>query len=163
MKLHGFHGNSLCDLKLRLHYNELAQRTATVWRYLTFVDLRCYTLKKSDECDHWGLTHRTENEFQTTPERTDNVLVANDKRVSTTPQRTPNVLRVLSAWPLRTLCEQCAYRLWDLIMSGWVWGSSCDLWNTNDMFSLRDRLRTYTVFTKDKCFYLSYYQITIKS
>ena len=39
-------------LKLRLHYNELAQRTATVWRYLTFGDIRCYTLKKSDECDH---------------------------------------------------------------------------------------------------------------
>ena len=38
--------------KLRLHYNELAQRTATVWRYLTFGDIRCYTLKKSDECDH---------------------------------------------------------------------------------------------------------------
>ena len=39
-------------LKLRLHYNELAQRTATVLRYLTFGDIRCYTLKKSDECDH---------------------------------------------------------------------------------------------------------------
>ena len=39
-------------VKLRLHYNELAQRTATVWRYLTFGDIRCYTLKKSDECDH---------------------------------------------------------------------------------------------------------------
>ena len=39
-------------LKLRLHYNELAKRTATVWRYLTFGDIRCYTLKKSDECDH---------------------------------------------------------------------------------------------------------------
>ena len=39
-------------LKLRLHFNELAQRTATVWRYLTFGDIRCYTLKKSDECDH---------------------------------------------------------------------------------------------------------------
>ena len=39
-------------VKLRLHYNELAQRTATVWRYLTFVDLRWYTLKKSAECDH---------------------------------------------------------------------------------------------------------------
>ena len=39
-------------LKLRLHYNELAQRTATIWRYLTFGDIRCYTLKKSDECDH---------------------------------------------------------------------------------------------------------------
>ena len=39
-------------LKLRLHYNELAQRTGTVWRYLTFGDIRCYTLKKSDECDH---------------------------------------------------------------------------------------------------------------
>ena len=39
-------------LKLRLHYNELAQRTATVLRYLTFVDIRWYTLKKSDECDH---------------------------------------------------------------------------------------------------------------
>ena len=68
-------------LKLRLYYNELAQRTATVWRYLTFGDIRCYTLKKSDECDHWGLTYRTENEFQTTPERTHNVLVASDKRV----------------------------------------------------------------------------------
>ena len=98
-------------LKLRLHYNELAQRTATVWRYLTVVAIRWYTLKKSDEYDHWGLTYRTENEFQTTPERTHNILVANDKRVSTTPQRTPNVLRVLSACPLRTLCEQCAYRL----------------------------------------------------
>ena len=42
----------LLVLKLRLHYNELAQRTATVWRYLTFGDIRCYTLKKSDECDH---------------------------------------------------------------------------------------------------------------
>ena len=113
--------------KLRLHYNELAQRTATVWRYLTFGDIRCYTLKKSDEFDHWGLTYWIENEFQTTPERTHNVLVANDKRVSTTPQRTPNVLRVLAACPLRTLCEQCAYKLWDLIMSGWVWGSSFDL------------------------------------
>ena len=92
-------------LKLRLHYNELAQRTATVSRYLTFVDIRWYALKKSDECDHLGLTHRAENEFQTTPERTHNVVVANDKRVSTTPQRTPNVLRVLSACPLRTLCE----------------------------------------------------------
>ena len=40
------------SIKLRLHYNELAQRTATVWRYLTFGDIRCYTLKKSDECDH---------------------------------------------------------------------------------------------------------------
>ena len=39
-------------IKLRLHYNELAQRTATVWRYLTFGDIWCYTLKKSDECDH---------------------------------------------------------------------------------------------------------------
>ena len=39
-------------IKLRLHYNELAQRTATVWRYFTFGDIRCYTLKKSDECDH---------------------------------------------------------------------------------------------------------------
>ena len=29
------------DVKLRLHYNELAQRTATVWRYLTFGDIRC--------------------------------------------------------------------------------------------------------------------------
>ena len=38
------------QLKQRLHYNELAQRTATVWRYLTFGDIRCYTLKKSDEC-----------------------------------------------------------------------------------------------------------------
>ena len=98
-------------IKLRLHYNELAQRTATVCRYLTFVNIRWYTLKKSDECDHLGLTYRTENEYQTTPERTHNELVANDKRVSTTPQRTPNVLRVLSAFPLRTLCEQCAYRL----------------------------------------------------
>ena len=49
-----FHDVSLHGLKvkLRLHYNELAQRTATVWRYLTFGDIRCYTLKKSDECDH---------------------------------------------------------------------------------------------------------------
>ena len=39
------------SIKLRLHYNELAQRTATVWRYLTFVGIRWYTLKKSDECD----------------------------------------------------------------------------------------------------------------
>ena len=43
---------TICNFKLRLHYNELAQRTATVWRYLTFGDIRCYTLKKSDECDH---------------------------------------------------------------------------------------------------------------
>ena len=45
-------GTSAQFVKLRLHYNELAQRTATVWRYLTFGDIRCYTLKKSDECDH---------------------------------------------------------------------------------------------------------------
>ena len=96
----GSRGMFTLSLKLRLHYNELAQRTAA------FVDIRWYTLKKSDECDHLGLTYRTETEFQTTPERTHNVLVANDKRVSTNPQRTPNVLRVLSACPLRTLCVQ---------------------------------------------------------
>ena len=39
-------------LKLHLHYNELARRTATVWRYLTYGEIRCYTLEKSDECDH---------------------------------------------------------------------------------------------------------------
>ena len=27
-------------LKLRLHYNELAQRTPTVWRYFAFADIR---------------------------------------------------------------------------------------------------------------------------
>ena len=32
-------------VKLRLHYNELAQRTATVWRYLIFVVIRWYTLR----------------------------------------------------------------------------------------------------------------------
>ena len=73
---------------------------------LTFVDMRWYTLKKSDECDHWGLKYRTENKFQTTSERTHNVLVANYKRVSTTPQRTPNMLRILSAYPVRTVCVQ---------------------------------------------------------
>ena len=40
------------SVKLRLHYNESAQRTATVWRYLAFGVIRWYTLKKSDECDH---------------------------------------------------------------------------------------------------------------
>ena len=47
-----FFSQLLEPLKLPLHYNELAQRTATVWIYLTFGDIRCYTLKKSDECDH---------------------------------------------------------------------------------------------------------------
>ena len=28
-----------------LHYNVLAQRTPTVWRYFAFVDIRWYTLK----------------------------------------------------------------------------------------------------------------------
>ena len=32
-------------LKQRLHYNELAQHTPSVWRYLAFVDIRSYTLK----------------------------------------------------------------------------------------------------------------------
>ena len=52
MKFCIFWPKGVSSIKLRLHYNELAQRTATVWRYLTFGDIRCYTLKKSDECDH---------------------------------------------------------------------------------------------------------------
>ena len=35
----------LLDVKLRLHYNEWAQCTPTVWRYFAFVDIRWYTLK----------------------------------------------------------------------------------------------------------------------
>ena len=47
---HQIHHHSC--LKLRLHYNELALHSATVWIFLTFADLRWYTLKKSDERDH---------------------------------------------------------------------------------------------------------------
>ena len=33
------------SFKLRLHIDELARHTPTVWRYLAFVDIRRYTLK----------------------------------------------------------------------------------------------------------------------
>ena len=32
-----------------------------------------------------------------------------------------------------------------------------------DTWSLRERLRTYKVFTKDQCFYLNYHKFSIKS
>ena len=32
-------------VKVRLHIDELAQRTASVWRYIAFVDIRWYTLE----------------------------------------------------------------------------------------------------------------------
>ena len=35
--------------------------------------------------------------------------------------------------------------------------------NKEDRSTLRERLRTHKVFTKDQCFYLNYYQFSIKS
>ena len=35
--------------------------------------------------------------------------------------------------------------------------------NTNLAQTLRERLRTHTVITKDQCFYLNYHKLSIKS
>ena len=34
---------------------------------------------------------------------------------------------------------------------------------TMELFSLRERLRTHKIFTKDQCFYLNYSKFSIKS
>ena len=77
---------------------------------MTKSPIRTHTLKKCDECDHWGLTYRTENELQTNPERAHNVLVTNENEF----QRPLNECLTCYAYSVRTLCKQCAYRLWGL-------------------------------------------------